>query len=210
LSTLQVTIRRKAFGANVVLRDIDFAVGPGEVLGILGPSGTGKSTLLRLVAGLDRDFEGEVRRPGRIAMVFQEPTLLPWRNARANLMLVTGVGGAEAEAALEAVGLGGRGALFPRQLSLGQQRRLALARAFVTQPELLLLDEPFASLDQPLVAEMLALTERLIARARPATLFVTHAAAEAERLATRILRIGPGWSRAEATEAAPRRPGARA
>ena len=78
-------------------------------------------------------------------------------------------------------------------MSLGQQRRLALARAFVTRPELLLLDEPFTSLDAPLVEEMLALTERLIAETRPATLFVTHSATEADRLATRILRLGgPG------------------
>jgi NitT/TauT family transport system ATP-binding protein len=191
LSALEVNIRRKAFGAHVVLSDLAFTVDPGETLAVLGASGIGKTTLLRIVAGLDRDFEGTVRRPERIAMVFQEPTLLPWRSALKNLTLVTGVDEATAEAALADVGLEGRSGLFPRQLSLGQQRRLALARAFVARPELLLLDEPFVSLDPPLVAEMLALTERLIARARPATLFVTHSAAEAERLATRVLRIGP-------------------
>jgi NitT/TauT family transport system ATP-binding protein len=191
LSALDVVVRRKAFGAHVVLEDLAFSVAAGETLAILGPSGIGKSTLLRIVAGLDRDFDGEVRAPERIAMAFQEPTLLPWRTALQNLTLVTGVAPAEAEEALAAVGLAGRGGVFPRQLSLGQQRRLALARAFVTRPELLLLDEPFVSLDPPLVAEMLALTEALIARARPATLFVTHNAAEAERLASRILRMGP-------------------
>ena len=190
MSALEVEVRRKAFGAHVVLRDLAFEVAAGETLAVLGPSGIGKSTLLRIVAGLDRDFEGQVTRPERVAMVFQEPTLLPWRSALKNLTLTTGVGAGDAEAALEAVGLRGRGGLYPRQLSLGQQRRLALARAFVARPELLLLDEPFVSLDAPLVAEMLALTERLIAAARPATLFVTHSAAEAERLATRVLRIG--------------------
>jgi sulfonate transport system ATP-binding protein len=187
---LDVAIRSKRFGSHVVLRDLAFRVAPGETLAVLGPSGVGKSTLLRIIAGLDTAFEGSVRRPGRVAMVFQEPTLLPWRKAIENLTLVTGVDAPRAEAALASVGLEGRGGLYPRQLSLGQQRRLALARAFVTEPELLLLDEPFVSLDAALVDDMLALTETLIAAAKPATVFVTHAAFEAERLATRVLRIG--------------------
>jgi NitT/TauT family transport system ATP-binding protein len=190
LSALEVGIRRKAFGRHEVLRDLAFTVEAGETLAVLGPSGAGKSTLLRIVAGLDADFEGSVRRPDEIAFVFQEPTLLPWRSTLDNLTLVTAVDPARAEGALAEVGLQGKGRLYPRQLSLGQQRRLALARAFVTGPQLLLLDEPFVSLDAPLVAEMLALTEQLITRARPATVFVTHSAAEAERLATRVLRIG--------------------
>jgi NitT/TauT family transport system ATP-binding protein len=192
LSTLEVNIRRKAFGPNVVLRNLAFTVDAGETLGVLGPSGAGKSTLLRIVAGLDADYDGTVRRPDKVAMVFQEPTLLPWRNAFENLTLVSCVSPARAEAALAEVGLRAKGGLFPRQLSLGQQRRLALARAFATDPHLLLLEEPFVSLDAPLVADMLALTEQLIEHARPATLFVTHSAAEAERLATRVLRIGAG------------------
>lgn len=190
MSTLEVDIRRKAFGSRTVLADLSFSVDAGETLVVLGPSGVGKSTLLRIVAGIDTDFAGKVLRPERVAMVWQEPTLLPWRTALRNLMVVTGVDAAAAQAALDAVGLGGMGGLFPGQLSLGQQRRLSLARAFVTQPALLLLDEPFVSLDGPLVGDMLALTERLIAQTRPATLFVTHSDAEAERLATKILRIG--------------------
>jgi NitT/TauT family transport system ATP-binding protein len=190
LSALEVGIRRKAFGRHEVLRDLAFTVEAGETLAVLGPSGAGKSTLLRIVAGLDADFEGSGRRPDEIAFVFQEPTLLPWRSTLDNLTLVTAVDPARAEGALAEVGLQGKGRLDPRQLSLGQQRRLALARAFVTGPQLLLLDEPFVSLDAPLVAEMLALTEQLITRARPATVFVTHSAAEAERLATRVLRNG--------------------
>ena len=188
--SLQVSIREKRFGAVPVLRDLLFQVARGEVLAVLGPSGVGKSTLLRIIAGLDSGFDGHIRRDGRLAMVFQEPTLLPWRSALDNLRLTTGVTAAQAEAALGRVGLAGRGALYPGQLSLGQQRRLSLARAYAAKPDILLLDEPFVSLDEALVAEMLALTESVIAEQRPATVFVTHARAEADRLATRQLLLG--------------------
>ncbi|MDD7971063.1 ABC transporter ATP-binding protein [Roseinatronobacter alkalisoli] len=187
---LQVAIREKRFGAVPVLRDLVFQVAHGEVLAVLGPSGVGKSTLLRIVAGLDTGFDGQIRRAGRLAMVFQEPTLMPWRNALDNLRLTTGVDACEGEAALARVGLAGKGALYPGQLSLGQQRRLSLARAYAAKPDILLLDEPFVSLDAALVDDMLALTESVITEQRPATVFVTHAQAEADRLATRQLVLG--------------------
>ena len=183
--SLQVAIHAKRFGPTEVLRDLAFQVARGEVLAVLGPSGVGKSTLLRIIAGLDTGFEGQVRREGRLAMVFQEPTLMPWRSAMDNLRLTTGVTAQQAETALSRVGLAGKGALYPGQLSLGQQRRLSLARAYAAKPDILLLDEPFVSLDQALVADMLALTESVIAEQRPATVFVTHAQDEADRLATR-------------------------
>jgi ABC-type nitrate/sulfonate/bicarbonate transport system ATPase subunit len=187
---IRVEVRRKAFGATDILRDVAFAVGPGETLAILGPSGIGKSTLLRIVAGIDADYEGRIEAPGRVAMVFQEPVLLPWRTAVQNLTVVhPGLGHEGAVAALARVGIADRADLFPRQLSLGQQRRVALARAFAGDPALLVMDEPFASLDPATAEEMLALTERLIAESRPATIFVTHSDAEAARLATRVLRL---------------------
>jgi NitT/TauT family transport system ATP-binding protein len=183
-------VRTKAFGGTEVLRDIRFRVETGEVLAILGASGIGKSTLLRIVAGIDGDFDGTVFRPERLAMVFQEPTLLPWRTVAENLTLVhAGLGRDAALAALARVGIADKADLFPRQLSLGQQRRVALARAFAGEPEGLILDEPFASLDPDTAEEMVVLTEKLLAETQPATLFVTHSEAEATRLATRILRL---------------------
>ncbi|MBE9640003.1 ATP-binding cassette domain-containing protein [Salipiger mangrovisoli] len=189
-AAVQVAIRRKRFGETLVLRDVAFTVARGETVALLGPSGIGKSTLLRIVAGLDPEFEGEVLRPARQALVFQEPQLLPWRSALQNLRLVhPELSEGAAQAMLDRVGLEGRGGAFPRSLSLGQQRRLSLARAFAGRPELLVMDEPFVSLDPARAEAMLALTETLIAETRPAVLFVTHALAEAERLATRILEL---------------------
>jgi NitT/TauT family transport system ATP-binding protein len=187
---IRVQVEAKAFGGAEVLRDVAFEVAEREVVAILGPSGVGKSTLLRIVAGIDRDFAGHVDRPGRLAMVFQEPVLLPWRTAAENLTLIhPGLGRAGAEAALDRVGIADKADHFPRQLSLGQARRVSLARAFAADPEALILDEPFASLDEGTAEEMLALTERLIAETGAPTLFVTHSEAEAARLATRVLRL---------------------
>jgi len=186
---LRVDIRRKAYGGNVVLQDVAFETRAGERLAILGPSGVGKSTLLRIVCGLDANFTGSVERPPRIALVFQEPTLLPWRSALRNVTLVAGVDEGEALLALEAVGLGDKGGHFPGQLSLGQQRRLSLARAFAYRPQLLVMDEPFASLDPALAREMVELTARLSAAAGASVLIVTHSQGEAEALASRAFRL---------------------
>ena len=186
---ITVDVCEKRFGDTCVLRDLSFELGAGETLAITGPSGVGKTTLLRIVAGLDLDFEGRVHRPERLAMVFQEPTLLPWRTARDNLRLAAHVDADAVDRALAEVGLKGKENHFPAQLSLGQQRRLALARAFAAQPELLLMDEPFVSLDAPIVEEMLQLTERLLVAYGVATIFVTHSPMEAARLATRTLRL---------------------
>ena len=188
---IRVAIEGKSFGDTPVLGRVHFDIAPGETVALVGPSGVGKSTLLRIVAGIDTDFEGHVEVPEAKAMVFQEPTLLPWRSALDNLLLPhPGLGREAALAALDRVGLAGKAEAFPGQLSLGQQRRLALARAFVGKPGLLIMDEPFVSLDADIAATMIALTEDLIAETRPATLFVTHARDEAERLGDRILTLG--------------------
>ena len=187
---IKVAIRAKTYGDTQVLGRVEFVVQPGETVALVGPSGIGKSTLLRIVAGIDTAFEGAVETPPAASIVFQEPTLLPWRSVLDNLLLVCA--GLKRDAALHAldrVGLAGKERDFPGQLSLGQQRRLSLARAFAGQPEMLILDEPFVSLDPDMADTMMSLTENLIAEARPATLLVTHAEAEASRLADRVLRL---------------------
>jgi len=185
---IKVDVKSKNFGQNIILKDVSFGVEKGETLAILGPSGIGKSTLLGLVAGTDSDFSGTIKRPNKLAIVFQEPTLLPWRTVSQNITLIhPDLKGRAVLQALDRVGISHQADLFPGQLSLGQQRRLALARAFAGQPDLLVMDEPFASLDQETAQDMLALTEELIKEARPATIFVTHAPDEASRLADRTL-----------------------
>lgn len=188
---IEVDVARKTFDGTEVLRDIRFAVAAGETVALQGPSGIGKTTLLRLIAGIDRDFDGRVVTPEPMAMVFQEPTLLPWRSVLENITLVhPDLGSDAARAALDRVGIGAKADLFPGQMSLGQQRRLALARAFAAQPQALILDEPFVSLDPELAHEMLELARSLIQDAKPATLFVTHSREEAESLSDRVLTLG--------------------
>lgn len=173
-----------------ILGPIALDIAAGETVALCGPSGVGKSTLLRVILGLLPAPGGQVTRPDRIGIVFQDPTLLPWRSARQNLTLTTGVDPAAADRALAEVGLAGLGDLTPGALSLGQQRRLALARAFASAPELLLMDEPFVSLDPETADAMLTLFETLRADRAPASLIVTHSEAEAARLADRLVRLG--------------------
>lgn len=186
---LRLHLEGLSLGGRQVLGTLDLAVSPGETLVLTGPSGIGKTSLLRVICGLEPLRAGRIDRPDRIAMVFQEPTLLPWRTAVQNLTITTGIPAPAARAALEEVGLGGCAALYPGQMSLGQQRRLALARAFACDPQLLLMDEPFVSLDPDLVAEMMTLFRRLRDARSVATILVTHVEAEARALATRILRL---------------------
>lgn len=161
-----------------------------ETLALVGLSGVGKTSLLRIIAGVEDRYEGRCDVSGRVAMVFQELTLLPWRNLRENLCVTTGITKDQAQIALAEVGLAGREKEYPNQLSLGQQRRLSLARAFAVKPALLLMDEPFVSLDPDLADEMMTLFTELRTKHRLATIIVTHVEAEALRLADRIVTLG--------------------
>lgn len=186
---MRIDLAGKSFGGRDVLGPIRIEVGRGQRVAILGPSGIGKSTLLRIVAGLDPDFDGRIEGADRLAVVFQEPTLLPWRNALANITIPTGCDAQTARGLMAQVGLEGRDAQYPRQMSLGQQRRLALARAFAARPDILLMDEPFASLDPDTAARMIALTGALLDRSGAGLILVTHDEAEPALLAARPLRL---------------------
>lgn len=182
-------------GAVTAIRGLRARIEPNEFCVLFGPSGCGKSTLLNIVAGIDRSFSGNVGFDGngapRVGYVFQSPRLLPWRTVRENIELVLprGIDPDIVNGILSEVGLAEFAAFYPQRLSGGMARRAALARAFAIEPDLLLLDEPFISLDTAAAAHLRALLLRLRSR-RPATvLFVTHDAGEAVELADRILLL---------------------
>jgi sulfonate transport system ATP-binding protein len=184
-----VTGLTRDFDGRGVLDGLDLDIAAGEFVAMLGVSGTGKSTLLRAVAGLDREVTGTIEAPGPVAVAFQEPRLLPWRRVLANVALGLRVPDAEAVAlrALAEVGLTDRARAWPLTLSGGEAQRAALARALVREPSLLLLDEPFSALDALTRIAMHRLVLRLWERHRPAVLLVTHDVDEALVLADRVL-----------------------
>lgn len=190
------TVRRVFDGHVVAVDAVDLAIAPGEFVAILGPSGSGKSTLLRMIAGLDRPTAGRVTlsRPARTAYVFQDAHLLPWRNVLRNVALPLELSGVDqstresrARAAIEQVGLSDAIRRYPAQLSGGMRMRASLARALVTDPELLLLDEPFAALDEITRHHLDDQLRALWTDRRMTVLFVTHSIIEAAFLADRAI-----------------------
>ena len=186
---LDLQIGRLNIGDSQILGQIALHVMPAQTLALLGPSGVGKTSLLRIIAGLETRYMGRCDVQGRVGMIFQEPTLLPWRSVLDNLCIPTRITSQTAQQALKDVGLAGREHDFPQQLSLGQQRRLSLARAFAIEPDLLLMDEPFVSLDPERTEDIMDLLQRLQQRHNVATILVTHVAAEAKRLSDRIITL---------------------
>ncbi|MGE6661832.1 ABC transporter ATP-binding protein [Pseudomonas sp. NPDC077408] len=177
-----------AAAGHAVLGAIDVRVQAGDRICLLGPSGIGKTTLLNAIAGLDPRLSASVHsRTGlRVGYLFQEHRLLPWRTVRQNLALV-GASPADIDRLLCEVGLDGVGDRLPDQLSLGMARRAALARSLAIRPDLLLLDEPFASLDPDRAAELRGLIIRLLdAQPGMAMICVTHDARDADELANRL------------------------
>src|SRR5206468_2408775 len=193
-SAVVVTNLRRAYGKRVVIENLNLRIERGEFVVLLGESGCGKTTLLRALAGLDPIQGGRIAAPRRPAVVFQEHRLLPWDNLWRNVALGLQASDARERAAeaLTEVGLGDRLDDWPRNLSGGQAQRVALARALVQQPELLLLDEPFAALDALTRIRMHALVRELVTAHRPGVLLVTHDVDEAITLADRILVMREG------------------
>lgn len=193
---LTVKIHKKYYGDRLVLNNLEFTANTGEFVAIVAPSGAGKSTLLNIIAGLDKRFSGKLQfnqqplhpfsKEVHLSCMFQEPRLMPWLSVLENLLLVTSQR-AHAEKLLQAVGLQEYLHHYPLQLSGGMQRRVALARAFCIQPHLLLMDEPFISLDAPTAEKLQQILLDLWENQRPTVLFVTHHLEEALKLADRIL-----------------------
>jgi sulfonate transport system ATP-binding protein len=179
----------RSYGDRLVLDSVDLRIGAGEFVALVGRSGGGKSTLLRILAGLDSAATGHVHAPAAVGVVFQEPRLLPWKRVWRNVAL--GLTGADARTqameALAEVGLTDHATAWPLTLSGGEAQRVALARALVRAPDLLLLDEPFGALDALTRLSMHRLVTELWQARRPAVLLVTHDVDEALLLADRVL-----------------------
>lgn len=173
-----------------VVRGLKLRLEAGSFGALIGPSGCGKTTILRIAAGLDTDFAGELRTPGsgRLGMVFQEPRLLPWRTVEQNIRLALPGrdAGFDLTDMVGILGLGDHLARYPGELSLGLARRAAIARAFAANPDFLLLDEPFVSLDEAVATRLRRELVALTTRTKVTTLFVTHDLAEAIQLADQL------------------------
>ena len=192
--TVEVRGLTKRFGARTVLDGLDLDIRRGEFVALLGRSGSGKSTLLKVLAGLDSTVDGSVSVNGAVSVAFQQPRLLPWRKVWRNVVLGLREDASRDRAvrALDEVRLADHADAWPRTLSGGEAQRVSLARALVREPDLLLLDEPFASLDALTRLAMHRLVEGLWRRHQPAVLLVTHDVDEALLLADRVLVLDDG------------------
>jgi ABC-type nitrate/sulfonate/bicarbonate transport system ATPase subunit len=199
ISRFKIRIEEKthigADGTRIpAIRDLVLDIKPQSMTVLMGPSGCGKTTLMRIVAGLDNRYVGEVGIPEgtRLGFMFQEPRLLPWRTVRQNIEIVApGITNADLDQLVASVGIADMLPRYPQELSLGLARRVALARAFATKPDLLLLDEPFVSLDER-TADRLRRLLLKVWSARPTTaLLVTHNAREAILLADQLVLLAP-------------------
>lgn len=200
-TSIRIRQIEKSFGSVPVLQDVDLSVRPGEFIAIVGRSGCGKSTLLRLIAGLDAPTQGQIDLDGQPVLglnvstriMFQDARLLPWRKVLDNVAIgLSKPGRQRSQWALEQVGLGSRSQSWITQLSGGQRQRVALARALVSQPRLLLLDEPLGALDALTRLEMQQLIQTLWQEQQFTAILVTHDVEEAVFLADRVIVLNHG------------------
>jgi sulfonate transport system ATP-binding protein len=218
MSFFEIDVEHKHYGGRTILRGLQLRVAKGEIVSLIGASGCGKSSLLGIAAGLDRDAAARVRldgvewdvgrsRPGvgngwGIGMVFQEPRLFPWLTVTENIVFGTGarkLAPGTLDGLLEEVGLAGLDNHLPKQLSGGQAQRVALARALFTQPRVLLLDEPFSAVDAITRIRLQDLLARVALERGLSVLMVTHDIDEAVQLSDRVVLLanGPGPARAD-------------
>ncbi len=212
LLTLDRVAKRFANGTEA-LAEVSFSVADGEFLSLLGPSGCGKSTALRLIAGLIAPDAGTIawdQDKPEMGFVFQEPTLMPWADARTNARLALDLqkrpraeADALADSALARMGLASFANAYPRELSGGMKMRVSIARALAARPRLLLMDEPFAALDEPSRQGLNDDLKRLAREDGITVIFVTHSVMEASYLSDRVLVMSPRPGRIKATLALP-------
>ena len=196
--SLDLDLKQKYYAnaQQAVLGEIKASIPEGQFVALVGPSGTGKTTLLNMIAGLEPSEAGNIKVNGQsqaqtccqLGYIFQQPRLLPWMTVEENLRLTApDIVRTDIDAMLDVVGLQGKGAEYPLKLSGGMQKRVSIARAFLAKPDLLLLDEPFVSLDQPTAQHLRGMLENLWQQQKPTVIFVTHDLDEAIQLADRVL-----------------------
>ncbi|MDP2903594.1 MAG: ATP-binding cassette domain-containing protein [Methylovulum sp.] len=200
MSDIDVIINNKTYPAIArsrqmqAIANLKLSLTSGEFVCLVGPSGCGKTTLLNIIAGLDKDYDGDIRAGQhsthpKIGYVFQNPRLLPWRTVRENIDLVLDKtpSSAELDSLIETMQLASSQHVYPERLSLGMSRRVAIVRAFAVDPEILLMDEPFVSLDAPTARQARGLLLKLWQQRPHTVLFVTHDLREAIALADRLI-----------------------
>ena len=191
---------KKSFDSLEVINDLSFEVGTNDIIGILGPSGVGKSTILKLIAGIEKQTDGIlINNAKKIGYVFQEPRLLPWKTTMDNVLLPLIISGIDktiaqekADYFLQKMGLGGFEEYYPSQLSGGMLQRVSLARAFALEPDLLLLDEPFSALDLRLKSVLETMLKELLEENPIPVLYVSHSPEEVVQFANRIFMMFSG------------------
>lgn len=191
---LNINLYSKTYNNNEILSDIKIMIEDGDFISLIGPSGCGKSTLLNMIAGIDEEYNGDILLNNKIidfeiGFMFQDSRLLPWLSVKQNLSLVLKDKNKDEliETFLEEVGLKDYMNAYVKELSGGMKRRVALCRAFINQPKLILLDEPFISLDYPSAQELRQLFLKFYKRFRPTVILVTHDLLEAVSLTNEII-----------------------